>query len=161
MERTVAKRSSEPGWARVFGDCVVLKQCRISCHALCHPSGVRIYFFGAVPGVPPLTGLHRRAILYRPFRGSKFRSPTARNLFFKFRFIGLTATINRAVGHQFTRWAASSHSGSSVPMSQGVYSGGMGDSMAMRRPPMGWLKAKRQACSIRRPGRAFCFCGCA
>ena len=62
MARTVAKRSSEPLRARVFCVCGILKQCRILSHALCHP-GVRICFLWPFPGVPPLAGLHRRALL--------------------------------------------------------------------------------------------------
>ena len=83
MARTVAKRSSEPGWHVFFCVCGILKQCRIPIHALCHPSGVRIYFLGAVPGVPPLAGLHRRAILYRPsgaLNSARYRSQTNRQL---------------------------------------------------------------------------------
>ena len=77
MARTGAKRRSEPGRARIFGVCGILNQYRIPSHALCHPSGVRIYFFGAFPGVPPLTGLHRRALFYSAPPGLKFRLPSS------------------------------------------------------------------------------------
>ena len=51
---------------RVFGVCVILKQCDIFAPRFMPPLRGSHLFFGAVPGGPPLTGLHRRAIVWRP-----------------------------------------------------------------------------------------------
>ena len=76
MARTVAKRSSEPLWARVFGVCGILKQCRIPSHALCHPSGVRICFCGLFPGFRPSRG-STAGLFYSAPPGLKSRLPSS------------------------------------------------------------------------------------
>ena len=51
MARTVAKRSSEPGWARVFGVCGILKQCRIFEPCFMPPLRGSHLFLWPFPGV--------------------------------------------------------------------------------------------------------------
>ena len=81
--RTVAKRSSEPWWARIFCVSGILKQCGISRHALCHPCQGSHLFLLPIPGVLAPDGASPRATIWRPCRGSEFRSPSVRKLIAK------------------------------------------------------------------------------
>ena len=60
------RRELRAGVARVFGVSGILKQCGIFEPRFMPPLRGSLLFLGAVPGVPPLTGLHRRAIVWRP-----------------------------------------------------------------------------------------------
>ena len=66
MARTVAKRSSEPLWARVLSCSRHFETMPYFVPRFMPPLRGSHLFLWPFPGVPPLTGLHRRAILYRP-----------------------------------------------------------------------------------------------
>ena len=64
-------------------------------HDCCRPPQLRFvglqYLFSFIPKVTLLTQLHLGLLHFRPaLRGFEFRSPAARNLPFKFRFIELS-----------------------------------------------------------------------